>query len=169
MLAVHGSIDHRVCQPGSCCQLLSVLEAHLLPEAMSGCSSAYRLYRIARWPAPTMMAVICLLIVSLFLSFEWISDSNFVSSISFCAEIVKVKEHDISSRTMTKGRIIASLWILCNNHTQKQENLLCVLYQKMLQFQKEHDMLLSKEKPLVGSVRAERRLWKHGDLPRPIP
>ena len=37
------------------------------------------------------------------------------------------------------------------------------------EFQKEHDMLLSKEKPLVGSVRAERRLWKHGDLPRPIP
>ena len=30
-------------------------------------------------------------------------------------------------------------------------------------------MLLSKEKPLGGSVRAERRLWKHGDLPRPIP
>lgn len=97
------------------------------------------------------------------------SDSNFVSSISFCAGIVKVKEHDISSRTMTKGRKNASLWILCNNHTQKRENLLCVLYQKMLQFQKEHDMLLSKEKPLVGSVRAERRLWKHGDLPRPIP
>lgn len=47
------------------------------------------------------------------------SDSNFVSSISFCAEIVKVKEHDISSRTMTKGRKNASLWILCNNHTQK--------------------------------------------------
>jgi len=97
------------------------------------------------------------------------SDSNFVSSISFCAGIVKVKEHDISSRTMTKGRKNASLWILCNNHTQKRENLLCVLYQKMLQFQKEHDMLLSKEKPLVGSVRAERRLWKHGDFPRPIP
>ena len=46
-------------------------------------------------------------------------DSNFVSSISFCAEIVKVKEHDILSCTMTKGRIIASLWILCNNHAQK--------------------------------------------------
>ena len=34
MLAVHGSIDHRVCQIRPCCQLLSTPEAHLLPEAM---------------------------------------------------------------------------------------------------------------------------------------
>lgn len=52
----------------------------------------------------------------------------------------------------------------------KNEKIFCAFcIKKMLQFQKEHDMLLSKEKPLVGSVRAERRLWKHGDLPRPIP
>ena len=80
MLGIHGAVDDGIGQPGALRQRLGAFKAHILSKPVhlrrfsaadgvrsatptilnfSGFCRAYKLYRSARCPAPTMIAVIC--------------------------------------------------------------------------------------------------------------